>query len=383
MRLVVGTNFDDKLIDEASKYPVKYLYGSHKSTITGHGRVSFVVPDVDDERLKEHISYAHSKGIKFLYAMNSPSYGGIEYSDAFWERLKKEVEKLVNLGIDGVIVATPLLLEYFKNEHPELEVSISSFARISNIREFENYANLGADTIILHEDDNRNFRLLESVSKFAKERGVDVEIILNNSCLWGCAYRRHHDVETGELSRETAPKGVWFEYPLLFCATDVRNDFGNLIRMRWVRPEDLHYYERLGIDRFKIASRNKRTEWIVRAIKAYSERKYEGNLLDIVSYPQGRATPYALAKLGAKEAKEYEVLTKVYVDNTKFPPKWLEFFMTNPCETRSCEECRYCDVVAEKVITVDGKPLSEVKLPKIKAPIHLIPRFSGSSSPSH
>jgi len=139
MRLVVGTNFDDKLIEEASRYPVKYLYGSHRATLTGHGRVSFVVPDVNDERLREHISLAHSKGIKFLYTMNSPSYGGLEYSDAFWNRLKAELEKLVNLGIDGVVVATPLLLEYVKKEHPELEVSISSFARISNIREVENY----------------------------------------------------------------------------------------------------------------------------------------------------------------------------------------------------------------------------------------------------
>jgi collagenase-like PrtC family protease len=373
MRLVVGTNFDDKLIEEASRYPVKYLYGSHRATLTGHGRVSFVVPDVNDERLREHISLAHSKGIKFLYTMNSPSYGGLEYSDAFWSRLKAELEKLVNLGIDGVIVATPLLLEYVKKEHPELEVSISSFARISNIREVENYIELGADTIILHEDDNRKFDLLSSVVKLAKKRGVDVEVITNNSCLWGCAYRRHHDVETGELSRETAPKGVWFEYPLMFCATDVRNDFANLIRMRWIRPEDLHYYEEIGIDRFKIASRNKRTEWILRAIKAYSERKYEGNLLDIVSYPQGRAAPYALAKLGAEQ--EYQVLTKVYVDNTKFPSKWLEFFKTNDCDTRPCSECKYCDVVAEKVISVDGKPLSEVKLPKIRAPIELIPRF--------
>jgi len=46
MKLVVGTNFDDKLIEEASRYPVKYLYGSHRATLTGHGRVSFVVPDV-------------------------------------------------------------------------------------------------------------------------------------------------------------------------------------------------------------------------------------------------------------------------------------------------------------------------------------------------
>jgi collagenase-like PrtC family protease len=376
MRLVVGTNFDDKLIDELKKYPVRYIFGSKTKTLTGHGRASFVLPQVDDKRLKEHIQIAHDAGIKFLYTMNTATLNGKEYSQKFLESLKKEIDNLVNLSVDGFIVAMPFLVHFIKNEYPDLEISISSFSRVYNIREFEEYVNIGADTIILHEDDNRNFSLLNSLLKYRNK--VDIELILNNSCLWGCPYRRTHDIISSVTSQSDSEVNVWFEYPILFCATDVRNDLANIIRMRWIRPEDLRHYEELGIDRFKIASRNKKTDWIVRAVKAYSQGRYEGNLLDIVSYPQGRAVPAVMKKINGPN--DYDVLTQVYVDNTKFPPNWLSYFKYNSCETRSCEECRYCDIIAEKVITVQGKPLSEISLPKIKPPIELIPRFSKDAS---
>ncbi len=132
----------------------------------------------------------------------------------------------------------------------------------------------------------------------------------------------------------------------------------------------------MGFDRFKIAGRNKRTEWIVRAVKAYSERRYEGNLLDIVSYPQGRAVPKVMEKVNGP--RDYEILREVYVDNTKFPPNWLNFFKYNDCEGRSCSECAYCPAVAREVIRVGNKEFASLELKKIQVPFDLITRFGGN-----
>lgn len=369
MRLVVATNFDDELIEKIKTYPVTHVFGSHTKTITGHGRASFILPNVDDERFKAHLDVVHSAKIKFLYTMNTATLNGKEYSEKYIEMLKKEIDKLVNFGVDGFIVALPFLVKLIKRDYPNLEVSISSFARIYNIREAESYAEMGADTIILHEDDNRNFKLLEALKKL----NIDIEIITNNSCLWGCPYRRTHDIISSISSNTNQDNSFWFEYPVLFCATDVRNDLANIIRMRWVRPEDLSVYEKIGIDRFKIAGRNKKTNWLVKVVEAYAKRKYEGNLLDIVSYPQGRAVPKVMKLV--KGPNYYDVLENIYVDNTKFPSNWLEFFKHNDCDTRSCKECQYCDIIAKKVITIDGKyPV----LDKVDVPIELIPKFSGN-----
>ncbi|BAB66621.1 peptidase U32 family protein [Sulfurisphaera tokodaii] len=372
MRLVVATNFDNDLIEKISKYPVKYIYGSQTETLTGHGRASFILPKVNDEKLKEHISVAHSYKIKFLYTMNTANLHGKEYDEHFLNKLKNEIEKLINFGVDGFIVALPFLIYFIRKEHPDIEVSVSSFARITNIRKVEEYLQMGANTVIMDEDTNRNFTLLEASAKLAKKYNADIEVITNNTCLWSCPYKLIHDQVTSYLSAKDGVKNVWFEYPVLFCATEVRNDFANIIRMRWIRPEDLHYYEEIGIDRFKIAGRNKKTDWLVNVVKAYSEREYKGNLLDILSYVQGRATTSALRRIN--ESSNYEILMKVYVDNAQFPPNWLSYFKYNRCEERSCEECRYCDIIAEKVIKIDGKPFFQQQ-EKFKPQIELIPRF--------
>jgi len=125
MRLVVATNFDNDLIEKISKYPVKYIYGSQTETLTGHGRASFILPKVNDEKLKEHISVAHSYKIKFLYTMNTANLHGKEYDEHFLNKLKNEIEKLINFGVDGFIVALPFLIYFIRKEHPDIEVSVS------------------------------------------------------------------------------------------------------------------------------------------------------------------------------------------------------------------------------------------------------------------
>lgn len=53
------------------------------------------------------------------------------------------LEKLINMGVDGFIGALPYLLFLIKSEHLDIEVSISSFARVNHIRKIEEYINLG------------------------------------------------------------------------------------------------------------------------------------------------------------------------------------------------------------------------------------------------
>ncbi|ADB86501.1 peptidase U32 family protein [Saccharolobus islandicus] len=375
MKLVVATNFDDSLLEELKKYPeVKYIFGSFKRTITGHGRAGFIIPDIKEEQFKNHISIAHSYGIKFLYTMNTNTLLGKEYDAEFIGKVMKEIDKLVSLGVDGFIIAVPFLIRLIRSEYPDLEVSASSFSRIRNVREVEEYANLGVNTIIMHEDANRDFKLLKEIASLSKTNKFDVELILNNSCLYGCPFRLTHDGISSITSMVNGVNDVWFEYPILLCATDVLNDPVNLIRSRWIRPEDIKYYEEIGINRFKIAGRNKKTEWILNVVKAFTERMYEGDLLDLVSYPQGRAATKAIQMVNGPSS--YSVLTKVKIDNTKFPEGWIKFFLTNDCDTRSCKECKYCDIIAERVITIDGEPFKTDKWNiRQSYPINLIPKF--------
>ena len=50
---------------------------------------------------------------------------------------------------------------------------------------------------------------------------------------------------------------------------------------RFIRPEDVPTYEKCGIEFIKIAGRGRDAARLLRTARAYAERHYDGNLLDI------------------------------------------------------------------------------------------------------
>ena len=122
------------------------------------------------------------------------------------------------------------------------------------------------------------------------------------------------------------------------CALEILTNKEALIKSRWVRPEDLVLYDSLGYSRFVLAGREMSTEWIVNAVKAYAERRYEGNLIDILSAPF----------LTGETALPREV-KRPFIDNQKLGG-FLEFFKTVDCR-HHCHDCLYCRQVADEAVS--------------------------------
>jgi collagenase-like PrtC family protease len=114
-----------------------------------------------------------------------------------------------------------------------------------------------------------------------------------------------------------------------------------LIKSRWIRPEDLKEYKKYGIERFKIGTRYKDTKWLLNCAKAYSQNYYNGNLLDLLTD----------IYLPIPELKFKEV---IYIDNKKLN-KFLKFFKNKDCENKCDGSCNYCRKIAEKVIIIKDK----------------------------
>jgi hypothetical protein len=160
-------------------------------------------------------------------------------------------------------------------------------------------------------------------------------------------------------------------------------DLVNYIRSDWIRPEDLPRYEALGYETFKLTERNAPTEIMVTRVKAYSERCYDGNLLDLVqpfAYPAGSQEGrmarlrrawwlgrhlYRPWKARWSHLRRIEALAKkrgmlhplagnspVVVDNRALDG-FLESF-PDGCRERDCEQCRYCHWWAERAVRLDA-----------------------------
>jgi hypothetical protein len=186
-----------------------------------------------------------------------------------------------------------------------------------------------------------------------------------------------HASQAGHLS-----KGFFIDYCFLICSRMKLADKVNYIRSDWIRPEDLHYYIDLGYDRFKLVERNIPTEFMLKRVRAYTQGRYDGNLLDLVQgygfqggYEPRRyfrrglfwnlkyflspflvnpARLFKIRRLAERQGMLFPLPGKppVYIDNGALDG-FLDFFLTNDCSARDCEACRYCHRFAEKAVWVD------------------------------
>ena len=356
MRLIVATNWDDALLRGLRGLPVQAVFGKLQSDLVGGGRPSCILPAVDWDGMARHIALAHDCGFRFLYLWNVGTLGDAEYRAEFVARLQDQLRLLVEAGIDGLVVGLPWMIHLAKEIAPHLEVSVSSFVHVDSPREARQFEAMGADTLILHQSGNRDFQTLREIREAVS---CDLELIANNSCVYQCPYVCAHQTSPAFHSRPGSRPVL--EYELFWCAGRYARDGAELIRARWIRPEDLHVYEARGLDRFKVAGRGRDTAWLLRAARAYAARSHPGSLTEIISMSQH--APLALARRRAGEdgphaarwgeiAADLSPLGELRVRNADLPPDFLDFFLTHDCNTLSCRACRYCEQVARRA--VDG-----------------------------
>ncbi len=381
MELVLASNFDDALVEAVADLPVSTFFGNFPVGLTGGGRPPRILPQVEPEQFRAHVRAVHGRGRKFFATLNSNDLGLREYVPGFEQAFLKEVDRLLDLGVDGFVVALPLLIELIHRAHPEVPISVSTFARIRTVTQAEYYLKLGASVIVL-EEANRDFALLRGLVR----RGAEVEILVNQTCLQGCPYRGHH-LNTSSLSAQPDQPCPVLEYPIAECGWQMVRDPRKMVSAIFVRPEDLSVYEEIGISRFKVSGRNKPTAWLARAAAAYAARTYRGNLLDVLSYVQVRAPlqflrgATASARPSAEELtmfrERFEDVASVTIDNTAFPKGFLRRIAATDCEHTSCDECGYCGTVARQVLRIRGRPLSELELrPSTFEPTALLAHLS-------
>ena len=150
----------------------------------------------------------------------------------------------------------------------------------------------------------------------------------------------------------------------------------DFIRSTWIRPEDVYYYEKIGMDYFKVIDRGMATQTILSIIGFYVKRSYDGNLLDLFPDPS-RSIMFAKRNLFSKikyflrpftvnvfKLRKFAGLftNAIYIDNRKLDG-FLERIKNLECDKLSCAECRYCYEIAKRAVRVDegqGKRIKEM-----------------------
>ncbi len=368
MKFTVATNFQDDFIEKINKKEVYEIFGKLNADFIGGGRPSRILPSISRKKLRQHIREAHNNGLQFNYLLNAACLGNREFSLKGQREIHKLLGWLEEIEVDSVTVTVPYLLELIKKKYPRFKVCISAFAYINNLGKAKYWEDLGADLLNLESLYlNQDFEMLRKMRRYLR---CELQLLVNGGCFRFCPFMLYHRVIDAHASQTCNGAGIFhMEYCILNCRYARLKDPVNFIRSDWIRPEDIHYYEEVGIDSLKIAERSYPTDSIALAVDAYTKRSYEGNLADLIpayhpkSFLKGKRkfllalkylprffsiNPFLVMKLS-----KVPLDLDVYVDNRALDG-FLDFFVQGKCKGQgSCNECGYCYEITRKAVKID------------------------------
>ena len=378
MHLSVATNFDDELIRRLEGYPVAEVFGKLPCDFVGGGRPSYLLSPISRRRFQRHVDLARSFGIGFNYLLNAACLDNLEFTRRGQRAIERILRWLADSQVTSITVSVPYLLELIKQRFPDFEVKVGVFARVATVQQAKFWEGLGADCLTLDPlVVNRDFKTLAAIRASVRCR---LQLLANSDCLLYCPLAGYHMVGLSHASqRHHRSGGVALDYCFLTCTAAKLDDPVHYIRSNWIRPEDVACYERAGYTHFKILERGAPTDVMLRRIRAYAERRYDGNLLDLIDPLAGRRTEelqrnvargllrrwhdgWNLLRSGGWAALRRladirsELATPerpgVCVDNRKLDG-FLEGFPAATCGPRDCALCGYCQAWAERAVTID------------------------------
>lgn len=372
MKISLATNYDNNLIDEIKDYPIYEIYGKMKNDFIGGGRPDNSLENLEKIKFEEHVKKVRSAGINFNYLFNGSCLADKEQDEKFRKELIEFLTYLKGIGVNALTITNPFILMIVKKYFDCFIVRVSTFACVDSYEKAKYWEDMGADIICVDFTKiNRDFKQLKYMIKNLKK--AKIELLVTNSCLKNCPYIYTHTNQLAHASNKYDETGCFEDWCLLTCQKHELENSYEYIKSPWIRPEDIKYYEEIGVEHFKLTERGFPTKELVKRVKAYCEGHYEGNLIDLIQGHGWSNDENKLLKIEHKNLNtRKEVLNEiikirgmgcerkyprhVYIDNSKLDG-FIKFFIEEKC-TGYCSNCNYCKRYAEKAI-IENKEVKE------------------------
>ncbi|HOK57341.1 MAG TPA: U32 family peptidase [bacterium] len=321
-------NFSD--IVEKFKDRIEEVYFPWLNLPSGRGPIADKSGYINWEAQKQleyEIKKIKKNGIKLNLLLNASCWGGSSLSISHVNTVISIVDYLCeNIGIDSVTCFSPVVAYIIKKDFPEIEIRASVNMRIGTKRGMEQVKEL-FDSFVMQREYNRDFEKIEEMKEWCDKNGKKLSILVNSGCLNFCAVQLFHDNVISHEAEVFTKANITDEIPGN-CWSFYRNteNWKYLITSSWIRPEDIHYYEKY-FDVVKLATRI--NPYPEKVIEAYYNEKYDGNLIDLF------------------EPSHSKILYPYIIENSKFPENWFKKILS--CD-KNCEKCFYCSDIFKKVL---------------------------------
>ncbi|WP_316896312.1 hypothetical protein [Pseudodesulfovibrio indicus] len=244
-------------------------------------------------------------------------------------------------GLTGVIFSDGYYLQALSDAHPEtcarLEAvpSINTmpdspgrvFTLLDLIREtaFRAPSRLVPDRAL-----NRDPAGLRALVRTVRDRNPAMRLLLmaNEGCLYQCPYKPAHDAQVALVVEGLCGDRTFAVNREFGCVRRMLARPGLMLASPFIRPEDAGHYADV-VHGLKICGRNRGEAFLMRAVDAYLDGSYRGNLLDLMD---------AMGDLA----------NRVRIPNEALP---ADFFDRVTGCAKECGPCGWCAALADRLAT--------------------------------
>ena len=303
------------------------------------GRPGVGLPQLGLNELENYIKYSKERNIDFNYTINASYMGNREFTQDGINQVKNSLHQLYEAGVRSLTVAMPSLLELVRATGLDFKIKASTICQIINANHALSFKKTGVDRIVTGESINRDFEALKEIRAAFGEK---VEIIVNSICHIDCVNRMFHYNQIAGDAFHVSNDASRDYYPHR-CLIKRHENMENILKLSWVRPEDIKHYCAIGINYFKLQGRQLVLNGDpVRAVECYFKEEYDGNLLDLLEM---FTSAYAF---------------RVFIDNKKLAGFLEPFYGEKGFCRHNCSTCGYCKAFAQKCM--DSDKAAEISL---------------------
>lgn len=285
-----------------------------------------VIEQIQLQELKE----IRDLGITLTLLLNANCYG----EQAISKQLRDRVSNLVGylkkeIDITNITTTSPFIAEVIRKDFGDsVRIRASVNMRVDNIYTMKQLSGY-FDGFYMRKECNRDFSAIESLTEWCNNNGKTLHMLANSGCLSHCGFQTFHDNLVAHQNKFFDENDVPQKYPSpcwkYLSSLSEDEALEAVIQASWIRPEDIHRYEKY-FSEVKLATRMHSRPRMV--VAAYARERFKGNLMDLTE-------------------PSYSPLFKgTVLDNTLLGDDWFECVST--CD-RMCQNCNFCRDTIRKI----------------------------------
>ena len=228
-------------------YRIGSVYGTFPGAIWNGGRAVFGITGKND--IENILKIYNSRGIPVRFTWTNSLIEEKHLQDTYCNLIMR----IADNGLNQVLVNTSVLEEYIRREYPDFKLISSTTKRITGVDDVLEELQKDYFLVVLDYDLNHNEEALKKLEPYAGR----IELLVNEVCYPGCAYRAEHYRQQSQMQLE-------FDVNTAFpCPnkTQQRSFKECMKRQAFISNEEIGDYIDKGFVNFKIAGRGMPVEY--------------------------------------------------------------------------------------------------------------------------